>query len=70
MMLSFWHCTFAMPKHTNVISWLAGNSGEMVIYAFLLGFFSRSIKKNDTSIKYKRSLNLTYHKHEPQNSLA
>ena len=33
-----WHCTFAMSKHTCVISWLAGNSGEMVIYAFLLAF--------------------------------
>ena len=29
-----------MQKHTDVILWLAGNSGEMVIYAFLLGFFS------------------------------
>ena len=35
-----WHCTIAMPKHTCVILWLAGNNGEMVIYAFLLGFFS------------------------------
>ena len=35
-----WHCTFAMPKHTGVILWLADNSGEMVIYAFLLGFSS------------------------------
>ena len=40
-----WHCTFAMPKHTDVISWLAGNSGEMVIYAFLLGFSSLSRQK-------------------------
>ena len=29
-----------MPKHKNVISWLAGNSGEMVIFAFLLAFSS------------------------------
>ena len=29
-----------MRKHTDVISWLAANSGEMVIYAFLLWFFS------------------------------
>ena len=43
-----------MPKHTNVISWLTGNSGEMVIYAFLLGFSSLPIKKSDTSVKYKR----------------
>ena len=32
MMLSFWHCTFAMPKHADVISWLAGNNGERVIW--------------------------------------
>ena len=40
-----WHCTFAISKHTGVILWLAGNSGEMVIYAFLLGFFSYFHKK-------------------------
>ena len=34
-----------MPKHTDVISWLAGNSDEMVIYAFLLGVLP--IKKSD-----------------------
>ena len=62
MMLSIWHSTFAMPKYKNVISWLAGNSGEMVIYAFF--------KKSDTSVKYKRLLNLTHHKHEPQSSFA
>ena len=40
-----WHCTFAMSKHTDLISWLVGNSGEMVIYTFLLGFSSPSYKK-------------------------
>ena len=44
-MLSIWHCTFAMPKHTDIISWLAGNNDEMVIYAFLLGFSSPSYQK-------------------------
>ena len=34
-----------MPKHTYVISWLVGNSGEMVIYAILLVFSSHSHKK-------------------------
>ena len=44
-----------MPKHTNVISWLAGSgemviyvfllSGEMVIYVFLLGISSHSNQK-------------------------
>ena len=36
---------FAMPNHTNVISRLAGNNGEMVIYTSLLGFSSPSRKK-------------------------
>ena len=53
--------TFAMPKHTCVISWLMSNSGKMVIYAFLLGFSSHSRQKSDTSVKYKRSLNLTHY---------
>ena len=39
-MLNFWHYTFAMPKHIDVISWLASNNDEMVIYVFLLGFLS------------------------------
>ena len=59
-----------MPKHTNVILWLVGNSGEMVINAFLSGFFSHFHKKSDTSVKYKRQLDLTHHKQEPQSSLA
>ena len=42
MMLSFWRYTFAMLKHIYVILWLVGNSGEIVIYAFLLGFSSPS----------------------------
>ena len=33
-----------MPEHIDVISWLAGNN-EMVIYAFLLGFFSPTCQK-------------------------
>ena len=45
MMLSIWHYTIAKLKHTDVISWLAGNSDEMVIYAFLLGVLP--IKKSD-----------------------
>ena len=32
-----------MPKHTDVILWLVGNSGEMIIYAFLLEFSSPSL---------------------------
>ena len=45
MMVSIWYCTFAMSKHIDVILWLAGNNGKMVIYVFLLGFFSLSHQK-------------------------
>ena len=45
IMLSIWHSIFAMPKYTNVISWLVGNCGEMIIYAFLLGFSNPSRQK-------------------------
>ena len=41
----YWYCTFAIPKHTGVISWLAGSNDEMVIYAFILGFSSPSRQK-------------------------
>ena len=34
-----------MSKHTDVYTWLAGFSSEMIIYAFLLGFFSPSYQK-------------------------
>ena len=43
-----------MPKHIDVILWLVGNSGEMVVYAFILGFLVIPVKKSDTSVKYKR----------------
>ena len=59
-----------MPKHTGVILWLASNSGEMVINAFLSDFLVIPVKKSDMSVKYKRQINLTHHKQEPQNSLA
>ena len=34
-----------MPKHTDVISWLAGNIGEMIINVFLLEFSNSSRQK-------------------------
>ena len=46
------------------------NSDEMVIYAFLLGFLVLPVKKSDMHVKFKRQLNRTHHKHEPQNLLA
>ena len=59
-----------MPKHTDVIhDWRA------LMVRWLLMSFSQDllvipVKKSDMSVKYKRQLNLTHHKQEPQNSLA
>ena len=37
---------------------------------FSYDFLVIPVKKSDMSVKYKRLLNLTHHKHEPQRSLA
>ena len=37
---------------------------------FSSDFLVISVKKSDTSVKYKRLLNLTHHKQEPQSSLV
>ena len=37
---------------------------------FSYNFLVIPVKKSDTCVKYKRLLNLTHHKHEPQSSLA
>ena len=73
-----------MPKHTNVIdtTLLLCRSIYVSFYAWratmvrwLLMLFSQDflvipVKKSDTNVKYKRQLNLTHHKQEPQSSLA
>ena len=73
-----------MPEHTNVIdpALLLCRSIQVSIYdwwatvvKWLLMPFSQDflvipVKKSDTSVKYKRQLNLTHHKQEPQSSLA
>ena len=69
-MLSYKHHNFTMSKHKDVYTWLAGFSGEMVIYAFLFGFLVIPVKKSDMSVKYKWLLNHTHHKHELQSPFA
>ena len=73
-----------MPKHSNVIdtALLLCRSIQVSFYdwretvvKWLLMPFSQDflvlpVKKSDTSVKYKKQLNLTYHKQEPQSSLA
>ena len=61
---------FCYTEHTYVIhDWWA------IVMKWLLMHFSQDflvipIKKSDMSVKYKRQLNLTHHKQEPQSSLA
>ena len=79
-----WHSKFAMPKHTNVIDtalllcwsiqvsyydWRA-TVVRWLFMPFSQDFLVLPVKKSDMSIKFKRQLNRTHHKHEPQNSLA
>ena len=45
-----------------VVRWL--------LMSFSQDFLVLPVKKSDTSVKYKRQLNLTYYKQEPQSSLA
>ena len=75
---------FAMHKHTNVIdttlllcrsihvsfyNWRA-TMVRWLLMPFFQDFLVLPVKKSDTSVKYKRQLNLTHHKQEPQSSLA
>ena len=70
IMLSFKHHNFAMPKHTDVIHdcWVLVVSWLFMPFSY--DFLVLPVKKSDMSVKYKRLLNLTHHKHKPQNSLA
>ena len=79
-----WYSNFAMPKYTNVIDTtlllcqsipVSFYDWQATVVRWLLMPFSQDflvipVKKSDTSVKYKRQLNLTHHKQEPQSSLA
>ena len=79
-----WHFNFAMPKHINVIDTtlllckgiqVSFYDWRAIVVRWLLIHFSQDflvlpIKKSDMNVKYKRQLNLTHHRQEPQNSLA
>ena len=59
-----------MPKHTNVMhDWRATVVRRLLMH-FSQDFLVLPIKKSVMSIKYKRQINLTHHKQEPQSSLA
>ena len=70
IVLSHKHHNFAIPKHTDfthdwqalVVRWL--------FMPFSYDFLVLPVKNSDMSVKYKRLLNRTHHKHEPQSSVT
>ena len=62
--------TLAMPKHTDVIHDWRAIVVRWLLMPFSQDFLVLPVKKSDTSVKYKRQLNLTHHIQEPQSSLA
>ena len=62
---------FCYTKAHRYYKWLAGFSGKMVIYAFLLGFLVLPIKKRVIWVwDISDNLNHTHYKHKPQSSLT
>ena len=59
-----------MPKHTGVIHDWRETVVRWLLMPFSQDFLVLPVKKSDMSVKYKRQLNLTHHKQEPQNSLV
>ena len=49
---------------------LAETVVRWLLMPFSQDFLVLLVKKSDMSVKYKRQLNLTHHKQEPQSSLA
>ena len=59
-----------MPKYTDVIHDWWATVVRWLLMSFSQDFLVIPVKKSDMSVKYKGLLNLTYHKHKPQSSLA
>ena len=59
------HHNFAMPKHTDVIHDWRGLVVKGLFLPFPYDFLVLPVKKSDMSVKYRRLLNRTHHKHEP-----
>ena len=59
-----------MPKHTDVRHDWQATMVRWLLVPFSQDFLVIPVKKSDTSVKYKRQLNLTHHKQEPQSLLA
>ena len=61
---------FVMLKHANIIHDWRALVVRWLFMPFSYDFLVLPFKKSDVSVKYKRLLNSTHHKHEPQSSLA
>ena len=73
-----------MPKHTNVIDTalllyrsihVSNYDWRAIVVKWLFMLFSQDflvlpVKKSDMRVKFKKQLNRTHHKHEPQSLLA
>ena len=59
-----------MLKHTDVIHDWRATIVRWLLMPFSHDFLVFPVKKNDTNVKYKKQLNLTHHKQEPQSSLT
>ena len=59
-----------MPKHTDVIHDWQATVVRWLLMPFSQDFLVISVKKSDMSVEYKRQLNFTHYKQEPQSSLA
>ena len=70
-MLSHKHHNFAMPKHIDVLHDWRALVVRWLFIPFSYDFLVFPVKKkSDMSVKYKRLLNRTHHKHKSQNSLG
>ena len=59
-----------MLKHIDVIHDWRATMVRWLLMPLSQDFLVLPVKKSDMSVKYKRQLNLTHHKQEPQSSLA
>ena len=59
-----------MSKHTNVMHDWQATVVRRLLMPFSQDFLVLPVKKRDMSVQYKRQLNLTHHKQEPQSSLT
>ena len=68
MSLTLYFC-YVEAYRCQYYDWRATVMGWLLM-PFSQDFLILPVKKSNMSVKYKRQLNLTHHKHKPQNSLT